>query len=279
MKKRMLFVAIFLILLLGGILFLMLRNIQRIEPLAGTVELYLEGVQEGLAERAVIVINDSDLVQENFLNPFERSDIASDGLVMRALRIPDHETPFFKIKLTEMLKSKLPEMDLDSLKIMDYRECASILSQFPRGLIWLSEILLFALLVIVIVRKSIHFHNWFKEEHKHYYFEEVVRNKKNAILRKIGGLLFLFLPSVYLLNRIIDFQFDIPGELLPPLDIFDLAFYLGQAGSRVQQPSPDGAEFNQLLSRCEILSVLYMVLLILLFIFLMTQLRKIGRRG
>ena len=197
---------------------------------------------------------------------------------MRALRIPDHETPFFKIKLTEMLKSKLPEMDLDSLKIMDYRECASILSQFPRGLIWLSEILLFALLVIVIVRKSIHFHNWFKEEHKHYYFEEVVRNKKNAILRKIGVLLFLFLPSVYLLNRIIDFQFDIPGELLPPLDIFDLAFYLEQAGSRVQQPSPDGAEFNQLLSRCEILSVLYMVLLILLFIFLMTQLRKIGRR-
>lgn len=278
MKKRMLFVAIFLILLLGGILFLMLRNIQRIEPLAGTVELYLEGVQEGLAERAVIVINDSDLVQENFLNPFERSDIASDGLVMRALRIPDHETPFFKIKLTEMLKSKLPEMDLDSLKIMDYRECASILSQFPRGLIWLSEILLFALLVIVIVRKSIHFHNWFKEEHKHYYFEEVVRNKKNAILRKIGVLLFLFLPSVYLLNRIIDFQFDIPGELLPPLDIFDLAFYLGQAGRRVQQPSPDGAEFNQLLSRCEILSVLYMVLLILVFIFLMTQLRKIGRR-
>lgn len=278
MKKRMLFVAIFLILLLGAILFLMLRDIQRIEPLAGTVELYLEGVQEGLAERAVIVINDSDLVQENFLNPFERSDIASDGLVMRALRIPDHETPFFKIKLTEMLKSKLPEMDLDSLKIMDYRECASILSQFPRGLIWLSEILLFALLVIVIVRKSIHFHNWFKEEQKHYYFEEVVRNKKNAILRKIGVLLFLFLPSVYLLNRIIDFQFDIPGELLPPLDIFDLAFYLEQAGSRVQQPSPDGAEFNQLLSRCEILSVLYIVLLILVFIFLMTQLRKIGRR-
>lgn len=269
---RSVFVVILLALLLSGILFLMLSDIRSFEPLSGAVELYCAGGQEEHAEKAAALLNESKLVEENFLTPFERSDTAPDVPVLRAQMLPDYENPFFKIKLMDTLKSQLP--DVTGLKIIDYRESAGILRQFPRGLLWLSEILLFALLVILIVRKSIHFHSWFKEEQKHYYFEEVIRNKRDILLQKTAVILALLAPSLYLLKRIIGFQFEIPGELLPPRDIFDFAFYFEQAGSRIQMPSPDGAEFYRLLSRFEILSAVYAAAVIVLFLFLQSRIRK-----
>lgn len=130
---------------------------------------------------------------------------------------------FFEEELREYFTENVGYMD--NIYIDDYTDYSIIISQFQRGMVFISEFLLFIFFSVVFVRRLRLYGAELKNRLKFQYMNEILSENVSSILIELIKLIMLLFICIFLLQHIIDFQFKIPGRLLPIENIFDFEFY------------------------------------------------------
>ncbi len=237
-------------------------------------EIVEQSTQIERAEKIAAILNADEQIVKHFEQSFSLSDSTNiDFTVLSAQRHKGYDVPFMREKLLYVLRGAGEEQNLN-FEIRNYTEAATLLSQFPRGMICLTALSLLALLVCAGVQLTRYLYVWVKNGLKRYYVAELIRNKWKSLLKFLGVFFLLLIPAVGLLQKVIHFQFDVAGLYLPERDVFDLAFYRARKQNPVNLASQASISFTRLLSRLEIFSAVYMLFLILLFILLLIEIQK-----
>ena len=133
--------------------------------------------------------------------------------------VVDSGEPFFQQKLEEFLG---PEVTVR------YVSGNKLLRQFPRLTVWLwgcLALLAFGCILVYSVKKAAAL---YRAEQGAYYFGQWVEKHIVGLMAGAVGWCVMLVAGLFLLRRLISFQFFLPGDLLPPDFILDFPFYREQ---------------------------------------------------
>jgi len=179
---------------------------------------------------------------------------------------------FFTEKFAEELSLYTGAENYKNCRIEDMTKSKDIISQFLTGYIFIIQLLLFIFICRLFISDFKHyFHRYKVESEKKYLGEIISQNTTEILITTIKWTVMVF-ASIFLVRRIIDFQFYVPGKYLPPDYIFDFKFYSGTFLQKTEIPSMLISNYQNLYINafhlCTVISVAEIFLSLVLYLIL-----------
>lgn len=131
-------------------------------------------------------------------------------------------------------------------EIKDMTRNIDIISQFLTGYVFIVQLLLFIFICRLFMRDFVLcFDKYRKASEKQYLGEIVSENTTEILITSIKWAIMVF-ASIFLVRKIIDFQFYVPGKYLPTDYIFDFKFYSGVFLQKTKIPSMFISDYENL---------------------------------
>lgn len=181
---------------------------------------------------------------------------------------------FFKEKFIDYLRFRNPGLNEEILDITDYSDANRVLIEWHRGTKLFIASLLFILIGMIFLRKIKVIDDLVKKDLKSYYLKEIILLRINEILEETIKLVLLLFGGIFLLQWIINFQFNIPGKYLPTNDIFDFQFYQLLNNSNKKNLSSYGHLYNITLEQVKLLTLGFLILALITFLLIMRMINN-----
>lgn len=179
---------------------------------------------------------------------------------------------FFTEKFAEELSLYTGAENYKNYRIEDMTKNKDIISQFLTGYIFIIELLLFIFICRLFIWDFKHYFYRYKVESKKKYLGEIISQNTTEILITTIKWTVMVFASVFLVRRIIGFQFYVPGKYLPPDYIFDFKFYSGIFSQKAEIPSMFISHYQNLYINvfhlCTVISVVEIFLSLVLYLIL-----------
>lgn len=275
-KKRIALIAGFIV-ILSAIFFFQKSIIDELSLNPERVELFFDKE----SEISSAILAEEEYISERYTVAYEEMKNNSDNhaFIISIQKIANNEDEFFKDKLVDYLKLKIPHIHEETLNIRDYSDNNTVLAEWHKGTELFIASLLFILLVIFFIRRIKIIKNRVKEEIKIYYLKEMIKLRISEILEEAIKLVVLMFGGIFLLQWIIKFQFNIPGKYLPAYDIFDFKFYQTLSDTTEMSLSSHGYLYDSTLNKVRLLTLGLFVLGIITFLVIFRTLNNELLRG
>ncbi|QAT61450.1 hypothetical protein EQM13_07590 [Acidilutibacter cellobiosedens] len=134
---------------------------------------------------------------------------------------------FFAERFAEKFSLYTGAENYKDYEIKDMTRNKDIISQFLTGYVFIVQLLLFIFICRLFIRDfGLCFDKYRKASEKQYLGEIVSENTTEILITAIKWTVMVF-ASIFLVRKIIGFQFYVPGKYLPPDYVFDFKFYSG----------------------------------------------------
>lgn len=275
-KKRIALIAGFIV-ILSAIFFFQKSIIDELSLNPERVELFFDKE----SEISSAILAEEEYISERYTVAYEEMKNNSDNhaFIISIQKVANNEDEFFKDKLVDYLKLKIPHIHEETLNIRDYSNNNTVLAEWHKGTELFIASLLFILLAIIFIRRIKIIKNHVKEELKIYYLKEMIKLRISEILEEAIKLVVLMFGGIFLLQWIIKFQFNIPGKYLPAYDIFDFKFYQTLSDTTKMNLSSYGYLYDSILNKVRLLTLGFFILGIITFLVIIRALNNELLRG
>lgn len=223
-------------------------------------------------ESNMFVRNEKDIAYIDY--EYAKNDLNNYISIISIQKPVDSKEEFFKEKFIDYLKFRIPELNEEMLNIMDYSDANRVLIEWHRGTKLFTASLLFILIAIIFLRKINTINKYVKKDLELYYPKEIICLRINEILEEAIKLLLLIFGTIFLLQWIIKFQFNIPGKCLPVSDIFDFEFYRMLNNSVKMNLSSYGYFYDITLYKVKLLTLGFFILGIITFLLIIRMINS-----